>query len=239
MISLICACNDRAMLGSMLQASLNRQTYRDFELIVVDAREHGFKGAAQTLNYGASLARGELLVFVHQDVELTDENFLQKLADYSRSNDFGIAGAAGVSERDKKVYSAVFQGPSREHAGAAVEEPTEVDALDECLFAVKRKNFSPFTDYGSWHFYAVEYSLRCKARGESVVVLPYEIYHLSPGWSLDKSYWATLKKVARDFKYRKSIPTTMGIFKNGVLLPLHILYKRLKNKFRRQEARDE
>lgn len=182
MISVICAYNNAEILHKMLVPSLEKQTCRDFELISVNAKEHGFTGAAQTLNYGASVAKGEILVFVHQDIELLSETFIDQLNEFCTTYDFGVAGVAGGVAKKKKVYSSVTMDSDHRIAGERATQPMEVDTLDECLFFVKRDRFKGFTDYGTWHFYAVEYALRCKLGGEKIMLFPLEVYHLSPGW---------------------------------------------------------
>ena len=96
-----------------------------------------------------------------------------------------------------------------------------------------------FDEYCStWHLYAVEYSLRCHLRGEAVKIFPLDVYHLSPGWSLNKSYYATLKKVEK--KYRKQfshIYTTMGCFPTGAIkLPIFLFLRNIKHKLFRNRA---
>ena len=226
MISIICACNDEEMFNKMLLPSVQKQTYADYEIIKLDAKALGFNGAAQTLNYGAGIAKGDILVFVHQDVELSNEDFLSILVTYCSEYNFGIAGVAGVI--GDQVYATVVQGKERAPAGVVFDQVSEASSLDECLLIVKKENFEGFTDYQSWHFYGVEYSLRCIRSKQKVLLLPIEIYHLSPGWSLDKSYWRTLDKVAKDFKDFKVIPTSVGRFENNLMLPIRNIWRRFK-----------
>lgn len=227
MISIICAVNDELLFKTMLLASLKRQTYQHYEIIKLNSVELGFKSAAKTLNYGANVAKGDILVFIHQDIEFIKDDGLEKLNDYATSLEFGIAGVAGIITGDR-VYSSVTMDYNHRHAGLKNADVKEVDSLDECMLIVKKKNFKGFYDYDSWHFYGVEYSLRCIREKEKVIIRPIDIYHLSPGWSLNKSYWKTLKMVAKNFRDFKIIPTTMGQFKNNHLLVFKVMYRRLK-----------
>ena len=93
-LSFICATNDKKTLNEMLISSLKKQINQDFELILVDAKELGFKSAAETLNYGASLANGKYLCFAHQDIEFVDMDAIDKIINYFNTYDFGIAGVA-------------------------------------------------------------------------------------------------------------------------------------------------
>lgn len=215
MISVICACNNEKLYNEMLLPSVTKQTVKDYEIIKLNAAELGLTGAARTLNYGAEKAKGDLLVFVHQDVELLSDTFFEELIKYSEENDFSIAGVAGVITKEKNVYSSVFMNVTRYQAGIKNTSVRKVDSVDECLFIIKKDKFIGFKDYGTWHFYAVEYALRSAAAGGSALIFPLEIYHLSPGWSFDASYWQTLKAVGKDFPKLKYIPTTVACFPNN------------------------
>ena len=235
MISIICSYTNKDLMEKMLIKSLKEQTITDYEIITIDSKKMGFNSAAQTLNYGASISNGDLLLFVHQDIEFIDVDALQKIRKYSDSYEYGIAGVAGVSHfKNQKfhVYSSVFQGLDKKIAGIYNDAVNEVETLDECLLIIKKKKFKKFIDYGSWHFYGVEYSLRTIDNGEKVLLFPINIYHLSPGWSLNNSYWETLKKVAKKNKNRKYIPTTMGIFINNIFLNFQICIKKVKRKIK-------
>ena len=236
MISVICASNRPVLMERMLLASLKRQTFCDWELISVDAASLGFSSAAQALNHGAKLAKGELLVFAHQDVEFLDDHALEQLSELYRKDLFELGGVAGVGF-DGRVHSSVLQSENREQAGILLRGVEEALSLDECLFFVSKEKFlemGGFDDYGAtWHFYAVELSLRMRRSRGGVMLLPISVYHLSPGWSLDESYWRTLKKVAKRYRGKeKRIYTTMGVYRNNALLPLEILYRKLKYKLK-------
>ena len=69
MISIICIYNNRNILDNYLLKSLERHN-TDYELILVDNTENKFTKAADALNYGAKNAKGEFLMFVHQDIDL-------------------------------------------------------------------------------------------------------------------------------------------------------------------------
>ncbi len=231
-ISVICACNNDDVYNRMLLSSLQKQTYDNYEVLKLDAKRMGLDSAAAALNYGASISNGEILVFVHQDVEFLDEKALSELAEYCEKYDFGIAGVAGATVGGE-IYSSVTNGFDRVQAGKRITGMTAVDTLDECLLIVKKSQFVGFIDYGSWHFYGVEYSLRCKNANKKVMLFPISVYHLSPGWSLDKTYWITLKKGAKAHRECKVIPTTMGQYKNNALLELNIFYRRIKRKLKK------
>ena len=237
MISVICAWNNKDLLEKMLLSSLKKQSYHDWELIAINAKEEHLFSASATLNLGAERAKGDILLFAHQDIEFLKEDALERLNEYCNNYEFSVGGVAGRTLNETRVYSSVIHGTKRNQAGVMLTIPCETDALDECMFFIKRDQFKRFENFGdTWHFYAVEYSQRCKLNGEKVMLFPLEVYHLSPGWSLDNSYWKTLKLVAKKYKGKLNyIITTMGVFRNDVSLPLHIAYRKLKMKLKGKE----
>ena len=79
MISIICVYNDEKVFNRYLQASLKRQT-EDYELVALNNSQNQFSSAAQALNAGAAqtTASSKYLMFVHQDIDLRDSEWLAK-----------------------------------------------------------------------------------------------------------------------------------------------------------------
>ncbi len=204
------------------------QNYKKIEMILINSNELGFKKASESLNYGYFKSTGDILLFVHQDIKILDKDAFNKIAYYCTKYDFGIAGVAGIYKKDKTVYSSVIQGESQ-LVGNRVSDITYVDSVDECFFFIKRINFRSFDDLGNtWHMYAVNYSIKCHLNNEKVVVVPIAIYHFSPGWSLDDSYWKTVKVIGKKYyKKIKEIPTVFGIFPNSFFLPIYVELKKI------------
>lgn len=235
MLSLIVPITNEEIYQSMLVNSLNKQSFHDFEIIKIDAKEHPFNNAAEALNYGVSLAKGDIYIFCHQDIELIDEDGLEKIVAFSKEHDFGVLSVAGVKIGNKEVFASVTQGKNHSPAGSSLNEVMSIDVVDECLFVIKKENFEPFKNYGSWHFYAVERCLYYKyKKSMNNYLIPIEIYHLSPGWSLDNSYWNTLIKVAKDYKEAPYITTTICNIKNNGSLKIKVFFKRIKSFIKRR-----
>lgn len=230
MISIIVACNHFEILEKYLAASLKTQSFKDYELIVVDTKRQMFFSAAKALNYGASLAKGNLLVFAHQDICLLERDALQELWDCAWNNDFGLAGVAGAIGKNKfEVASSVIMGDKRIQAGIPNKSICRCYALDECLMITKKESFKGFDDLGeTWHFYGVEYSYRCLLKQEKVLLFPIDVYHASAAKSLDKNYFDTLKLFAKKYPKEKLIRTCCGYFKNNGLLDSYCLYRKFK-----------
>ena len=230
MISIICASNNKDILEKMLIKSLDEQSFRDFELIIIDAKNKGFKSASETLNYGAKIAKGEYLFFVHQDIEFITKNGLMDLVSYCKSNDFGIAGVAGATgDRNYQNHTAVLMGSDKRQAGKKLEKVMEAYALDECLLIVKKSKFIEFSYLGeTWHFYGPDLSNKMKKKDEKVLIFPVWIYHYSDAKSLNFSYFDTLKLYAKKNRDIKLIRTCCGYFKNDIFLGLYCYYRKIK-----------
>lgn len=230
MISLICASNNKDVLNKMLMDSLSKQVNAEYELIIIDGKEHSFKSAAEALNYGSTLAKGDLLVFVHQDIVFKNEYCLEKIIYLARNYKFGIAGIAGATgENEYEVSSSVTIGESCRQAGKRITDVIEAYSLDEVLLIVKKDDFVGFSDYGdTWHFYGVEYSIKQHNAGKKVLLFPIDVYHASDAKSLNYSYFDTLLLYGKRNKKIKLIRTCCGYFKNNMLLRIYCNYRKLK-----------
>ncbi|MBS6698501.1 MAG: hypothetical protein KH269_05355 [Faecalibacterium prausnitzii] len=230
MISVICSYTNETMMNDVLLNSINKQTSYDYELVLIDSKKMNFSSAAETLNYGVSISKGQILLFVHQDVELLDPTIFDKISIFSQEYQFGMGCVAGVLENGA-IYSSVIHGSNREQVGEKVENPMKVASCDECMFFIKKEQFKGFSDLGdTWHFYAVEYAMQCKLSNELVMLFPLNIYHLSPGWSRNDSYWVTLGVLAKKYKGKiNKIPTTLAVFNIDRFTGFFVIYKRIKN----------
>ena len=103
MLSLIVVSNDQKKLSEMLLASLQNQSFTNYELIVENGNE--FSSAASAYNAGAQRAIGKYLLFLHQDIIFTSKNSLRKIAGYAELLDgkYAILGFAGIKINTEKL----------------------------------------------------------------------------------------------------------------------------------------
>ena len=204
MISIICIYNDDKILNKYLLKSLKAQT-GSYELILVDNTDGKFKSASEALNYGAKMAKGDYLMFVHQDVDLCSETWLKNVESMLNSlSNLGIAGVAGKSKEG--VKSNIEHGIPPIRAGKIqLNVPTKVQTLDECLVIVPKSIFNilKFDEKicNDWHLYAVEYCLRIIKHSLDVFVIPIFVYHASAGYSISKNYFSVLENVLEKYKH--------------------------------------
>ncbi len=216
MISVICVYNNRATLDTCLLKSINAQT-ADHELILLDNRGGEFKSAAEALNSGGRDAKGELLMFVHQDVLLPTADWLKNVeSGVNQLSNLGIAGVAGARELKRCVVTNLKQGdPPRPAGNVQIDRPEKVQTLDECLILIPKSVFEKLEfdeeTCDDWHLYAVDYSLSARRQGYDVYVIPDCVYHRSSGDSMSDGFYRVLNKVL--VKHRNAYPviyTTNG-----------------------------
>ena len=204
MISVICVYNNKAVLCNCLLKGLDRQS-ADYELILLDNTGNNYRSAAEALNKGGRDAKGDYLMFAHQDVQLFSKDWLENVESRLRLlPNLGIAGVAGNLEMIKGLVSNLKHGePPRLAGNIEIERPEKVQTLDECLILIPRAVFflQKFDEEtcDDWHLYAVDYCLSIKKLGYDVYVIPDYVYHLSHG-NLSKGYYRTLKKVIAKHK---------------------------------------
>ena len=69
-------------MSSCLLNSINKQNYKNYELILIDNSNNKFPSASKALNFAAKRAKGDYLLFIHQDVDLIESNSLEKISFY-------------------------------------------------------------------------------------------------------------------------------------------------------------
>jgi len=232
MISIVCVYNNKEILENFLLKSLKLQN-TDYQLILLDNTENKFKSAAEALNYGGEKAKGKYIMFVHQDIDLCSENFLEeteKILDTIQS--LGVAGVAGMSEKGKdyknRCRNIIKNGvpPKVQMWGRKIEKPEKVQTLDELLVIIPKHVFEKLKFDAEicddWHLYAVDYCLSVKEIGLDSWVIPMFVYHRSIGFSFsEKKYYLTLEKVLK--KHKKKYRMIYTTFRSwSTLYPISI-----------------
>ena len=162
--SIICVFNDALVREQCLDSSIERHRSEvdDLDYVMVDNCDGAFHSAGAAFNVGASRARHDHLVFVHQDVVLHSLMALERAAAILEADHgIGLMGAFGVKRGGGKV------GRVRDRViliGEHTDRPVDVDSIDEVLFIVPRRVFDrerlSEAPAFAWHAYAVEYGLR-------------------------------------------------------------------------------
>jgi len=236
MISIVCVYNDERILREYLIKSLEDQT-AEFELIKIDNTRNRFKSAAEALNHCSKKAKGKYIMFVHQDVDLYSNTWLEDAEKILDSiPDLGICGVAGISEEEYPYKTRgrnvlYFRDNILWPIGNPIQKPEPVQTLDECLIIIPRLVFErlPFDEKtcDGWHLYAVDYCLSVRKLGFGVYAIPMFISHKSMGGAKHavenrlqiilslgirpKEYYRVLDKVLKKHKnHVKHIYTACG-----------------------------
>jgi hypothetical protein len=224
--TVISVFNRQETLDEILKESLESECDAMYETVFLDNRDGQFDSAAEALNAGASEANGEYLLFVHQDVELSGDNWLDRAAEWLQSKpDIGIAGLAGMIENGWNPYdkgqNVIHHGAERREwrMGNEIEQLARVQTVDEMAFAIPSEVYATRgfdeTVCDGWHLYAVEYALYHRYRTDrEPYVLPLDIWHASTGMRRDRSYYETLRRLGRRYPQARQISTTCGVWPN-------------------------
>lgn len=160
----------------------------------------------------------DILVILHQDIAFdTSEPWLRVQRELGE-NPRQIVGFAGMSKEVGRTISNVRDQGTKEFVTLTrVSEKTEVEALDECCFAITAGLFreiwfdAEVCDH--WHLYAVNLCYEARLdHGARSYVLPESIYHKCtlPGRTLggtqysDRHFLRCLRRMVR--RYRKRVP---------------------------------
>jgi len=182
-LSIICVFNDAPVREQCLDSSIERHRSEvlDLDYVLVDNRDGAFASAGAGFNAGASRARHDHLVFVHQDVVLHSLAALERAAwILEADHGIGLVGAFGVERGGRLV------GRVRDRVvliGERTDGPVDVDSVDEVLFIVPRRVFDrerlSEASAFAWHAYAVEYGLRLRRNGLRVCAVDVPLTHNS------------------------------------------------------------
>ncbi len=185
MFSIVVVYNNKRALDEILLKSLKSQTAK-FELIALDNESGVFRSAAQALNVGGKRAKGEYVMFVHQDIELGSDRWLENAEELLDTiPDLGIAGVVGMSGEgtDYVERKRGYISDCGDIWGEPFEKAQEVQTLDECLLIVPKPVFSKmqFDDktFDSWHCHGADYCLCIRPMGLKACVIPGFVYHRS------------------------------------------------------------
>lgn len=216
MISIVVIYNDKRALNEILLDGLKNQTVQ-YDLIALDNTQGSFKSAAEALNSGANKAKGKYIMFIHQDVELGSDSWLEDVEKILDSiPDLGIAGVVGMSEKGSSVIERRRGHISScgEIWGKAFEEIEQVQTLDELLMIVPKSLFGKLKfdeeRFDGWHCYGVDYCLSAGQLGLKSYVLPAFVYHRSLRSNVQNIFKYQKRLYNKHRKNFKNIYATVG-----------------------------
>jgi 2-polyprenyl-3-methyl-5-hydroxy-6-metoxy-1,4-benzoquinol methylase len=216
MISIVVIYNDKRALNEILLDGLKNQTVQ-YDLIALDNTQGIFKSAAEALNSGANKAKGKYIMFIHQDVELGSDSWLEDVEKILDSiPDLGVAGVVGMSEKGSSNIER-----RRGHISSCGEiwseplkETEQVQTLDELLMIVPKSLFGKLKfdeeRFDGWHCYGVDYCLSAGQLGLKSYVLPAFVYHRSLRSNVQNIFEYQKRLYNKHRKNYKNIYATVG-----------------------------
>lgn len=177
-ISVVTCFNDRKVLEANLLSSLRYQ-HNSVDFIAVDNTNKQYTSVPSALNYGGKKARGDYIMFVHQDVYLCDNFWLDKaLIFLEKLPKLGVAGVTGVDGNGKNIGFILDRG---RFWGSPLSEPSVVQTLDEQLIIIPKNVFKnlKFDENFNFHLYGADYCLSAQSLGLKIYVLPLMVEHNS------------------------------------------------------------
>jgi cellulose synthase/poly-beta-1,6-N-acetylglucosamine synthase-like glycosyltransferase len=168
---------------------------RPSQITVVEA---GSSEPSAMMNAGVRLARGEHLVFLHDDIEVIGDDWLGAMLEYSQQREIGAVGAK-LYDRDGRLQhigiilgingsaGRVFRGHAKDHPGyyGGAWVIRNYSAVSGACLMTRRAVFEEVGGFGK-HFPArfvdIDYCLRADARGYRTVFTPFaELRHHEMG----------------------------------------------------------
>ncbi len=208
LVSIIIPTRDApAYLSRCLESIFTRSSYRQFEVVLVDNDTRdpeaiavmqrypvkrvlfpGIFNYSQANNLGAMYAQGDYLLFLNNDTEVLEADWIQHLLLYACQSDVGAVGGlllypdhtvqhAGVVIGMSTVADHVMRGFAADEDGyfGSLACAREVLALTAACLMLKKKDFlslKGFDEQFRTHFQDVDLCLRLAAQGLRLVYTP-------------------------------------------------------------------
>ena len=213
LVTLIIPTRNRPdLLGACLEGVLSKTNYPNIEVIVVD-HENDHPGAIKLFkdlaadprvsimpyrgvfdhsrmnNKAAEIARGDILLFLNDDIEVIDPDWLLELASQCLREDCGVVGARLLYPNGRIQHAGVILGfggvAGHGHVGLAADDPgyfgrllvaSEVSALTGACMAMRRALFEEVGGFSARNlqrtFNDVDLCLKARAKGKVNIFTP-------------------------------------------------------------------
>ena len=213
-------CSIRPDYFAAVKEKLTQQFARhDFELIGI----HDAKSLCEGYNRGAALAKGDTLIFCHDDIDFATADFGERLLRHLDNHDVvGVAGASKLVDADwghaglPNVHGQIIHKPPGQTdylyfcAGLQSAVISNIHALDGVFIGMQRNvwesvRFDEAT-FDGFHIYDIDFTYRAHLAGYDLVVpLDLLLIHYSTG-GFDLKWQAGNLKFARKFPALSNLP---------------------------------
>lgn len=241
MISII-ICNKKPILSPVLEVNIHNTAGVEYEVVSID-NSHGSYNIFQAYNKGVSLAKGDILCFMHDDILFRSNGWGHVVEEaFSAEAKLGALGVAGghflpdcpCSWSTCKTTS--FHVWQTNHDGSATEygcrdydggkRTVEVACLDGLWICIRRSLFDTirFDDstFKGFHCYDSDICMQILSAGYSVnVTFDIDIEHRSNG-ACNQQYYDNLDLWHK--KWHDHLPVARGISLTKNEMQIHQAY---------------
>jgi hypothetical protein len=156
---------------------------RDCEFLMLDNSEGGKYDGYTGYNTVLGKARGEFVIFCHQDVRLDfdDRGVLEKRLSELDELDpaWAVVGNAGGRENGSLAVRITDSWGADQRVGTF---PSRVCSLDSNFMLVRNETRVAFSnDLYGFYFYGTDICMQAEMRGYRAYVIDFHLRHLSPG----------------------------------------------------------
>ena len=227
--SLIAAVNDEEILRNNLMRSPDLGDAADIVL------KRGFSHAGAAYNSALSEARGELLIFAHQDVYLPP-GWINTLKDCVRRVDavnprWGVLGVIGINAQGT-VQGHVYSTGLKRIIGEPFDQPVPVRSVDEMVIVLRRASglrFDP--ELPGYHLYGTDICLQAWQRDLPCFVVSDFCLHNSQGLRrLPLAFWRSYWYLRSKWRDQLPLRTPCITIRPGLLWPAWAVLDQLRNR---------
>ena len=204
-LSIVVAVNNMDVLQKNLLRSPNLAQGKQHELIV----KRDYKSASLAYNSAIDEASNDLIMFVHQDIFLPENWFVElgRALSYLEANriKWGVLGCYGCSKYAPEGSGSVYTTGLGVH-GTPIVNPQPVETLDEIVLIIRRSSGLRF-DSGmpNFHLYGTDICLSARLNGlECYAIQAFCIHNTNQILRLPPEYWACYEYIKE--KWRTDLP---------------------------------
>lgn len=236
MLSIITVVNKKEIFENHLHKTLSQQTSLDYELIVIDNCDGKYDSLGKAYNDAIRNSKGDWLLFIHPDIEFLEKDSLynfwescKKLNNQNKKNRlFGVAGTTDNGE----IVSSILLGPNKSKGKwIGGNSYINVDCVDACCFAlpknVIKKGFATYLK--GFHMFVEDLCVQIKKSGGCVLTISANMWHMSPGSSLDWTYYRNTRKLFQHYSDLLVLNTTSFTWRRNDFLYLKLMYYEVRN----------
>lgn len=168
LVSIIIACPNRSWMLEECLAAISRQTYRNYEVIVLDDDTTGKVRPAEKRNIGIGKAKGEIVAFIDDDA-YPDERWLENAVKYFGEPSIGAVGGPAVTPPSDgylcrvggKIYDNILVSGNYRYRYRAGGVRMDIDDYPSCNLFVRKDVLDKIGGYRT-DFWPGEDTLLCK-----------------------------------------------------------------------------